>query len=83
VTNEPAHVEAAVFEPLRLVSDECFLVVEGALEIDLADDRTVTVRPGELFTIPAGVRHRTRAAVRTVNLCFEHARAYTDVVFEE
>jgi mannose-6-phosphate isomerase-like protein (cupin superfamily) len=63
-------------------SDETFLVVEGALHIDLDGGRTVTVQPGELFTIPAGVRHRTRATERTVNLCFEHAGAYTDVIFD-
>lgn len=62
-------------------SDEAFLVVEGVFEIDLDGGRTVTLRPGELFTIPAGVRHRTRAKVRTVNLCFESVDAYTDVVF--
>jgi len=62
-------------------SDETFLVVEGALEIDLDGGRTITLAPGELFTIPAGVHHRTRANVRTVNLCFESLGAYTDVIF--
>lgn len=64
-------------------SDECFLVLEGELEIDVADDQTYHVRPGEAFTIPAGVVHRTRARTRTVNLCFEARDAYTDVVFED
>jgi len=64
-------------------SDECFLVLEGLLEIDLAGGRTVELRPGELFTIPAGVTHRTRAKVRTVNLCFENTQAYTDVIFDD
>jgi mannose-6-phosphate isomerase-like protein (cupin superfamily) len=62
-------------------SDETFLCMEGALHIDL-DGRTVTLLPGELFTIPAGVRHRTRATARTVNLCFERVSAYSDVVFD-
>jgi mannose-6-phosphate isomerase-like protein (cupin superfamily) len=62
-------------------SDECFLVLEGKLEIDLADGRTIHLQPGELFTISKGVVHRTRASVRTVNLCFEHRDAYTDVEF--
>ena len=62
-------------------SDETFLVMEGALEIDLDGGRTVRLHPGDLFTIPAGVRHRTRATVRTVNLCFENTAAYTDVIF--
>jgi len=64
-------------------SDECFLVLEGELEIDLADGRTFRLKPGEAFTIPAGVVHRTRAKTRAVNLCFEDRDAYTDVVFED
>lgn len=62
-------------------SDECFLVLEGELEIDLADGRTFRLKPGEVFTIPAGVVHRTRSHARAVNLCFEDRNAYTDVVF--
>ena len=64
-------------------SDECFLVLEGNLEIDLADGRTFRLKPGEVFTIPAGVIHRTRSHARAVNLCFEDRNAYTDVVFED
>lgn len=64
-------------------SDECFLVLEGQLEIDFSDGRAVTLGVGEMFTIPAGVRHRTRSRERSVNLCFERASAYTDVVFED
>jgi mannose-6-phosphate isomerase-like protein (cupin superfamily) len=64
-------------------SDECFLIMEGELEIDLADGRTFRLKPGEAFVIPAGVVHRTRAHARTVNLCFEDRDAYTDVVFED
>jgi mannose-6-phosphate isomerase-like protein (cupin superfamily) len=64
-------------------SDECFLVVEGDLEIDLADGRTFRLKPGEVFTIPAGVIHRTRSHARAVNLCFEDRNAYTDVVFKD
>ena len=62
-------------------SDELFLVLEGELEIDVVGRDTVRVRPGEVFCIPAGIVHRTRAAQRTVNLCFETRDAYTDVVF--
>jgi mannose-6-phosphate isomerase-like protein (cupin superfamily) len=64
-------------------SDECFLVVEGDLEIDLADGRTFRLKPGEVFTVPAGVIHRARSHARAVNLCFEDSNAYTDVVFED
>src|SRR5215470_6808291 len=49
-------------------SDECFLVLEGLLEIDLADGSSFSLQPGEVFTVPAGVVHRTRAKGRTVNL---------------
>lgn len=52
--------------------DEAFLVLEGELYIDL-EERTVSLEPGDLFTIPAGVMHRTRSKQRTVNLCFEKA----------
>jgi mannose-6-phosphate isomerase-like protein (cupin superfamily) len=64
-------------------SDECFLVVEGELEIDLDDGRLVILKPGQMLTIPAGVRHRTRARMRTVNVCFEEKLAYEDVVFDD
>jgi mannose-6-phosphate isomerase-like protein (cupin superfamily) len=54
-------------------SDEIFLVTEGILCIDL-EERTVQLAPGQLFTIPANVRHRTRPlGSRSVNLTFELA----------
>lgn len=62
-------------------SDETFLVLEGLLEIDLQDGRTICVHPGEAFTIPEGTVHRTRAAQRTVNLCFERREAYVRATF--
>ena len=64
-------------------SDECFLVLEGELEIDLEAGRTVRLRPGDAFTIPAGTVHRTRSHIRTVNLCVERRNAYTDVIFQD
>lgn len=52
-------------------SDETFLAVEGVIVIDL-DDRSVELAPGQLFTVPAGVRHCTRPqGARSVNLTFE------------
>jgi hypothetical protein len=42
-----------------------------ALAIDLEDGREILLRPWQCVTIPAGVRHRTRAVGRTANLCFE------------
>jgi mannose-6-phosphate isomerase-like protein (cupin superfamily) len=58
-------------------SDELFLVVEGVLEIDFADRRSLTLGPGQCVVIPAGTVHRTRAAGRTVNLTFETVAAET------
>lgn len=52
-------------------SDETFLVIEGTLCIDL-QEQTVELTPGQLFTIPANVVHRTRPKEgRSVNITFE------------
>lgn len=64
-------------------SDELFMVVEGELFIDLRDQETVVLKPNEIFTIPAGVIHRTRALQRTVNLCFEDSAATTEFLGEQ
>jgi mannose-6-phosphate isomerase-like protein (cupin superfamily) len=58
-------------------SDELFIVVDGCLAIDLADNRQLQLRPWQCVTIPAMTRHRTRALGRTVNLCFEKLSADT------
>ncbi len=52
-------------------------VNDSCLAIDLADGRELRLKPLECVTIPATVRHRTRAVGRTVNLCFERAAAET------
>jgi mannose-6-phosphate isomerase-like protein (cupin superfamily) len=52
--------------------DEFFYVVEGRLLIDL-EDRTVELGPMQGFTVPKGVRHRTRAPERTAMLMIEGA----------
>jgi len=58
-------------------SDETFLVIEGMVYIDL-EDRTVELAPGQLFSIPANVRHRTRPqGDRSVNFTFELATMET------
>ena len=41
-------------------TDEVFLVVKGEMEIGLRD-RDVVLREGEMFVIPRGVEHITRA----------------------
>lgn len=58
-------------------SDELFVVLEGALIIELKDGSSIRVGPLQAATVPAGVVHRTIGVGRTVNLCFEKARAET------
>ncbi len=41
-------------------TDDFFLVLEGEMVIDY-EDRSETVRAGELFIVPKGVTHRPRA----------------------
>ena len=60
--------------------DEFFFVLEGQFLIDLEPEpdglspgRVVTLGPREGFMVPRGVRHRTRAPVRTVILMVETA----------
>ena len=61
-------------------SDETFLVIEGRLAIDF-ESGSLELRPGQLLTIPRGVRHRTRpVGERSVNLTFERAQCETVAV---
>ena len=53
--------------------DEFFFVVEGRWLIDLEEDETVELTPGQGFMVPRGVVHRTRAPERTVILMIEGA----------
>jgi mannose-6-phosphate isomerase-like protein (cupin superfamily) len=58
-------------------SDETFLVIEGRLSIEL-ESGSLELDPGQLLTIPRGVRHRTRpVGERSVNLTFELAQSET------
>jgi mannose-6-phosphate isomerase-like protein (cupin superfamily) len=52
--------------------DEFFLVLEGHLDIEL-EDRTVSLKPGQAFTVPAGVMHFPHARERSVVLMVEKA----------
>lgn len=52
--------------------DELFLVLKGVLRLDLRD-RSVTLRPGELFVVPRGVEHRPVADGEVHMLMFEPA----------
>ena len=58
-------------------SDELFVVLEGAIIIELQDGSSIRVGPLQAATVPAGVVHRTIGVGRTVNLCFEKIEAET------
>jgi len=61
-------------------SDETFLVLEGRLSIEF-ETGSLELDPGQLLTIPRGVRHRTRpVGARSVNLTFELAQSETVAV---
>ena len=58
-------------------SDETFIGVDGELVIEL-EDQEIRLAAGQLVTIPAGTRHRTRpAGSRSVNLTIERRAAAT------
>jgi mannose-6-phosphate isomerase-like protein (cupin superfamily) len=61
-------------------SDEAFLVIEGRLSIEF-EGGSRELDPGQLLTIPRGVRHRTRPmGARSLNLTFELAESETVAV---
>lgn len=60
-------------------SDELFVVLEGELRIEIKDQETVYLKPGEFMKMPAKTIHKTSAFGRTVNLCFE--KNAVDTVF--
>ncbi len=64
----------------HLHSDELFLVMEGKLEIELADGRRMTLGPWQSAVVPAGTIHRTCSVGRTVSLCVEAVAAETEFV---
>jgi mannose-6-phosphate isomerase-like protein (cupin superfamily) len=53
--------------------DECFIVLDGELFLDIEDGGTVTLTKHLGYTVPKGVVHRTRATVKTVILMVEAA----------
>ncbi|AKD57893.1 cupin domain-containing protein [Spirosoma radiotolerans] len=58
-------------------SDETFITIEGILLIDL-ESETIELAPGQLFSVPKNVVHRTRPkGERSVNLTFEHSQIET------
>ncbi len=58
-------------------SDETFLVLEGGVLIEM-EHQSVLLGPGQLYTIPAGIPHKTSpAGSRSVNLTIEHLHLET------
>jgi mannose-6-phosphate isomerase-like protein (cupin superfamily) len=55
------------------LEDECFIVLDGELLLDLEGRDTVVLGKHLGFTVPRGVVHRTRARVKTVVLMIEAA----------
>ena len=53
--------------------DECFIVLEGELFLDIEGGGTMTLTKHLGYTVPKGVVHRTRATVKTVILMVEAA----------
>ena len=53
--------------------DECFIVLEGELLLDIDGKGTVTLGRHLGYTVPKGVVHRTRALQKTIVLMIEAA----------
>ena len=51
-------------------TDDFFLVLKGEIDIEMRD-RTVTLGPGEMFVVPAGVEHRPVARTEAHLLLIE------------
>jgi mannose-6-phosphate isomerase-like protein (cupin superfamily) len=59
-------------------SDETFIVIEGSVLLQTERDR-VELRPGQLYTVPAGLAHVTQPVEgRSVNLTVERADMRTE-----
>jgi quercetin dioxygenase-like cupin family protein len=66
-----SRMEKAYFWHFHPNSDEMFLGVEGVLVLELEDQR-IELRPGQVFTVARGIRHRTLpAGSYCINLTFE------------
>lgn len=53
--------------------DECFIVLEGELLLDIEGGETVRLGRHLGYTVPKGVVHRTRAPTKTIVLMVEKA----------
>jgi mannose-6-phosphate isomerase-like protein (cupin superfamily) len=70
-----ANVEGEFTEHVHPETDEFFLVLAGRFHIDLPD-RTVTLDPFDVFTVPRGTPHRPRAEPGTRILMVEPRGTY-------
>ena len=53
--------------------DECFIVLDGELFLDVEGRGTITLGPHLGYTVPKGTVHRTRATTKTIVLMIEAA----------
>ncbi|MBB6099917.1 quercetin dioxygenase-like cupin family protein [Deinobacterium chartae] len=49
-------------------SDETFVCLRGCLVLEVEGQLEVRLQPGGVYTVPAGVAHRSRGEGRTANL---------------
>jgi len=52
--------------------EELFLCWDGSFRIELENQEPVLLTPGDIFVVPAGVRHRPVAEEVAHGLLFEH-----------
>jgi mannose-6-phosphate isomerase-like protein (cupin superfamily) len=61
-------------------TDEFFLVIDGLFSIDLREgqnERTVQLKPGEMYVVSAGIEHRPSSVLETSILLFEPSETLT------
>lgn len=66
----------------HLESDECFIVLQGALIVDV-EGRRVTIGPGEFCCFPAGVYHAVVEVHTPVESLMIRAPSRADKVYSE
>lgn len=52
-------------------TDDFFLVLKGEMVMDIEGRESVPLRAGDLYVVPAGVRHRPRAEAEVEGLLIE------------
>jgi mannose-6-phosphate isomerase-like protein (cupin superfamily) len=70
-----AHVRGEHVWHVHEDTDEFFLVLDGQLDIALRE-RTVSLRPGDVFVVPKGVEHRPSSSGGSI-LMFEPSGTVT------